>query len=111
MKSINFTLLKDKLLTGEKTQTIRCIYIPFYKENEKVLLKFKGDPILEAKITDYYPKKLKEITEEEAVRDGFESKEECIKGLKEINGIKSEEHYCFIIRFEIIGKITKLTDF
>lgn len=111
MKSINFTLLKERLLSGEKTQTIRCIYIPFYEKNETVLLKFKGDPILEAKITEYYPKKLKEITKEEAIRDGFKNRDECIKGLKEINRIKSAEHYCFIIRFEIIRKVSKITDF
>ena len=49
---------------------------------------------------------MKDITEEEAIKDGFLNRKECLKKLKEINKIKTINRYCFIIKFEPIFTIT-----
>jgi len=106
MKSLNFTKLKKKLVSGEKQQTIRCIFIPTFEENEVIQIKFKKKPLFQAKITEIYPKKVNEINQKEAIADGFENIDDCIKCLLEINNLKSSNHFCFIIKFKPIAKIT-----
>lgn len=100
MKSLNFTVLKEKLISGEKTQTIRCLFIPPFVEGEIIGIRFRKKLIFHAKITEIYPKKLNEITYEESIRDGFNSPYDCIKDLMEINNLKHANRYCFIIRFK-----------
>jgi hypothetical protein len=53
-----------------------------------------------AQVTDIYAKKLKEITDEEAIRDGIPDRKHLIEKLMEMHHLKSDEHYCFVIRFE-----------
>lgn len=76
MPALGFTKLLDKLLDGTKTQTIRkprkhplkvgdVLYI-FWKMRTKQCKKL-GD----AKITKIERKRFKEITEEDAILDGF----------------------------------------
>jgi hypothetical protein len=100
-------MLKGKLLSGEKRQTIRTTFIPNFFEGEIIKIKFNKKEIFRAKVTEIYPKQLFQITEKEAKLDGFDSREECFKGLFELNNLSSLKHYCFIIRFEKILNLDK----
>ena len=104
MKSLNFTHKRDKIWNGEKTQTIRTLFFPTFEENEIVLLKFKKKPLFEVQITEIYIKKIKDLTKEEAKRDGFNSKEELIKALLEINHLKSNNRFCAVIKFKRVSE-------
>lgn len=103
MKSILFTHFKDKLLDRSKQQTFRCIFIPTYEIGEVVDIKFKENNVktslFEAKITNIYPKKIRDVTLREAQADGFNSIEDFRKGIMEINKIKSLDRWGFLIKW------------
>jgi hypothetical protein len=105
-KSLNFTLLREKLEEREKHQTYRMLYVPRYEIGEIIMLTFghkendKKEFLYLAKITDMYPKQIKDLTSNEALQDGFESVEEFQTKVMELNGIKSKNQWGFIIRFE-----------
>ena len=105
MKSINFTVLREKLIKGEKKQTTRCLFIPPYIPEEIVWITYKKIRIYQAVIGEYYPKKIQDLTTEEAIRDGFNTKEGYIEGLMKINNIKDPRRFCFVIPFEHIGEL------
>jgi len=44
-------------------------------------------------------KRIKELTEEEAILDGFKDTKTAIKKVMEINNIKNENRWCYITRF------------
>lgn len=91
--------MKDKLLSREKKQTFRTTFIPTYDFGEIVHIKYKKEIIFDAKITNIYPKQIRDITLEEAQRDGFDSIKEFQKKIMELNKIKSLNHWGFIIQF------------
>lgn len=112
MKSILFTHLKDKLLDGSKTQTYRVLFIPTYEIEEIVAIKFKTifevvcrETLYLAEIKDIYPKQIKDLTIEEAKRDGFKSIDEFQKLVMKINKVKSKNRWGFIIRFKRIKDV------
>lgn len=91
MKSILFTHFREKLLDRTKQQTIRMLMLPGYIISEMLLLRFKHEnntieELFIVLITELFPLQIKNIDHEIAVRDGFESVEECIWGLASING-------------------------
>lgn len=106
MKSITFTVLKDKLISGEKDQTTRVTFVPTFIEGEIVRIVFKEngtkEELFKVRITDIYTKRLKDLTEEEAIRDGFSSLKEFLQELEKLNGLRGDydERYCFVIRFK-----------
>jgi len=76
MPLLGFTKLKDKLLDGSKTQTIRKPRKIPLKVGDKIyiywMLRTKNcEKLGEAKITRIERKRFQDITEEDAVRDGF----------------------------------------
>lgn len=112
MKSILFTHLKDKLLDETKDQTYRVLFIPTYEIGEIVEIKFKTifevicyETLYLAEIKDVYPKQIKDVSLEEAKRDGFESVEEFQRLVMKINRVKSKNRWGFIIRFKKIKDI------
>lgn len=113
MKSIVFTLFKDKLLDGTKTQTYRLFFIPTYIITETVKIDFKEtntrETLFLAKIIDIYPKKIKDLTLLEAKRDGFSSIKEFQEKIMKINRIKNINRWGFITQFKRnIGELEKL---
>lgn len=119
MKSIAFTLLRDKLVQKQKKQTYRLLFIPNFYPGEiiKIVFKHKGEngktkkreELYQAKITEIYPKQLKDITLEEAQRDGFNSIRELQKGVMKLNNIKDLHHWGFIIRWTPLCTIQSFT--
>ena len=110
MKSINFTVKKGALLSGKKKQTIRCLFIPTYEIGEIVKICFNKYELFQAKIEKIYPKLMKDITEKEALLDGFSNLLGCQKKLLELNHIKTLNRYCFIIRFRAVPTLKAFID-
>ena len=106
-KAISFTLLKEKLLDRSKQQTMRMLFLPSYLEEEIVALVFKNkitkekEFLLLVEITEIYAKKLRDVTLQEAQRDGFTSIEECQECLMELNNRKLD-HFVFLTRWKDI---------
>ncbi len=90
------------LLERKKQTTIR-LYSPLKKGDEVEII--AGSVRLgTAKIVDVEVKKLKELTDEDARADGFESREKLIRELRKIYGRKiSESSEVKIIRFKFLG--------
>lgn len=91
MKSLLFTHFRQKLIDRTKQQTIRLLMCPGYMISESILLKFKWEngeieDLFIVIVTELFPVQIKNIDEEIAVKDGFESRDECIHGLATING-------------------------
>ena len=99
MRSINFTCLKEKLLDGSKTQTYRVLFVPSVYPGDIVTLKFEKKPLLQAEITEVYPRRLGDLTPEEARRDGFATVEEMKDAIKKLNGVRDDRHWGFVIRW------------
>lgn len=108
-KSLNFTLMKEKLLDGSKTQTYRTNFIPTYECGEIIAIKFKKEFLFLAKVWNLYPKQIKNLDIEEAKRDGFLSIEDFQDKIMELNKIKSMNHWGFITIFEKIKNIIDYT--
>jgi len=105
MKSILFTVLEDKLLSRKKVQTYRTNFIPKYEIGEIVMLRFKykdgtRKDLYPVKITEVFPKQIKELSYKDAILDGFESRTEFVKEIIRLNNIKSENQWGFITRWK-----------
>ena len=99
MKSLKFTYLKELLLDGSKTTTIRCLFIPNFGEDEIIAIKFQDEVLFPAEVVSVVPKRLSEITDEDAIKDGFKNREEAMKKIMALNKIKDKQRFCFIITF------------
>ena len=97
----------DKLLTGEKKSTIRLgMYVPKYHE---VIIHSGGKPICIAKITRVTYKKIKDLTDEDAVRDGFGNLKALLNELKKIYGSIRPEEIVTIIELKVRKDLRNLT--
>jgi hypothetical protein len=81
MVLLGFTKLKDKLLDGSKTQTIRKPRKIPLKVGDKLYIYWKlrtkqCQKLGEAKVTDVVRKRFRDITEEDAIRDGLSTLQE-----------------------------------
>jgi uncharacterized protein YqfB (UPF0267 family) len=104
-KSLSFTILKEKLLSKEKTQSIRALYIPTYEIGEKIALVFKSENkkkefLYFVKIEYIEPIRLCDISEKIAKRDGFNTIEECQQCIMKLNHCKINQ-WVFIIQWKV----------
>lgn len=85
----------DKLLSGAKTTTIRLgVVKPKYME---VVVHGRGRPLAKARITSVEYKRVSELTEEDARRDGFSSLRELLEALRSVYGnVKPDDHVTII---------------
>ncbi|RLF86800.1 ASCH domain-containing protein [Thermococci archaeon] len=96
---------KDLLLSGKKRATIRVGKVNL-KSGDEVLIHSGGYVIGKAKIRKVEKKRVSELTEEDAIMDGFKNKEELLDALKEhYKNIKSDTEVT-VVEFEF----TKLLD-
>jgi len=96
----------DLILSGKKTATIRKGYwVPKFKE---IILHGGGRPFAVAEITDVIYKKLRELSNEEVLEDGFSSKDELVKELRKAYGDVHENDLVTIIKFKVKKKLTEL---
>lgn len=95
------------ILSGVKTTTIRLgKVIPKCRE---IIIHSEGRPIAEAKIKNTIYKKVKELTDEDAKKDGYSSVDELLNDLKNIYGvdIKPDDDVT-IIEFEVTRKFSDI---
>lgn len=96
---------KDLLLSRKKRATIRVGKVNL-KPGDEVLIHSGGYVIGKAKIRKVEKKRVSELTEEDAIMDGFKNKEELLDALKEhYKNIKSDTEVT-VVEFEF----TKLLD-
>ena len=90
------------ILEGKKTSTIR-LYSPV-KKGDVVEIRAGKVRIGTAVIEDVEVKEVRELTDEDAGRDGFNSREELIKALRKIYGKRiSNTTEVKLIKFRLLG--------
>ncbi len=96
----------DKLLSGDKKTTIRLgIVKPRYEE---VIIHGHGRPLAKARIVSVEVKKVKDLTIEDAKRDGFNSVEELLDALRKAYGVVKKNDLVTIITLDIVKRLDKL---
>ncbi len=92
------------ILNGRKKATIRLGYV-IPKSNE-IIIHAGGRPIARAVIRNVVYKKVRELTREDAVKDGYNSLEELLRDLEEVYETKlSGDEIVSIIEFEVKEEI------
>ncbi len=100
MKHLQFLgIYKDLLIDGKKDITIRLTK-PKLKPGEIFIIDCGGKSIGKFRVKNIYTKKIKEITDEEAIRDGYKNKEDLIIDLKRIYKGIDDNKEVVIIEFE-----------
>ncbi|WP_280109488.1 ASCH domain-containing protein [Ferroglobus placidus] len=92
----------EMILKKGKTTTVRR-GIKRYPVGKIVELTVNYEPFAKAKIERVVVKRVSELTDEDARRDGFESKEELINALKKIYGNINENEFVTIVHFSLVG--------
>ncbi len=89
----------NAILSGAKKATIRLgKVIPKYKE---MIVHGGGRPIAKIKITRVTYKKVKDLTDSDAIIDGFKSRDELIAALRKAYGEVKDDDIVTIIEFEV----------
>ena len=110
MKQLNFKKeYKEKLQSGRKTTTIRMN--TDLKPREIVEIVAGGESCGYARIKSIVKKRISEINNKDAKKDGFKNRRELLKALKKIYGKITPETQVYIIRFEKARKkISKISN-
>jgi len=99
MKQLNFKKeYKEILQSGQKITTIRMN--TDLKPREIVEIVAGGESCGYARIKSIVKKKISEINNKDAKKDGFKNRKELLKALKKIYGKITPETQVYIIRFE-----------
>lgn len=104
MPLLGFTKFKDKLLNGEKTQTIRRPRKRPLKVGDRLFVYFKlrtkeCEKLGEAKVTKVVRKKLGNMTLEDAIKDGFSDRTALALALTKMHNLR---YYPFNEEFDVI---------
>jgi len=114
MPLIGFTKLKEKLLDGSKTQTIRKPRKHPIKVGDKLFIYWKlrtksCEKLGEGLVTKIVKKRFDRLTEEDAVKDGFEAKRISGISISALGYLKTElgimhgfDNICESTEFDII---------
>lgn len=97
--------VKD-ILSGRKKATIRLGKVKL-KYNE-LIVHGGGRPVAKVRVTGVRYKRVSELTDEDAVKDGFRSREELLEALRRMYGDFSEDDYVTIIEFEVVQDLSSL---
>ena len=96
---------KSKILKGKKTSTIRFGNYEATPGSEVYLAITPSDSVIaRIKITDIKKKMIKELTLEDAKKDGFKDLKELINTLNKIYGTLQGDDEVTIIEFDVIKK-------
>ncbi|MBC7114299.1 MAG: hypothetical protein PWR13_759 [Archaeoglobi archaeon] len=91
----------EAIITGNKITTIRKGR-RVYPVGSVVELVSKNETFARARIDKVEIKKVRELTDEDALRDGFSSRMELLKELKKIYGSISSEDEVTIVHFTLV---------
>jgi hypothetical protein len=96
----------NDILAGRKRATIRLGVVRLrYPE---LIVHGGGRPVAKVKVLSVRYKKVSELTDEDAVKDGFKTRDELIEALKQTYGDVKPDDYVTIIEFEVIQDLTSL---
>ncbi|MCD6301218.1 MAG: ASCH domain-containing protein [Staphylothermus sp.] len=96
----------EDILTGKKKATIRKgIVVPKYEE---IIVHGGGKPVAKIKVTKVTHKRLHELTNEDALKDGFKNKEELIRELKRVYLELTDNDWVTIIEFDLVQRLDHL---
>lgn len=96
----------DDILSGRKRTTIRLGRVRV-KYNE-LIIHGGGRPVAKVRVTNVVYKRVSELTDEDAVKDGFGSREELLEALRHMYGEFRDNDYVTIIEFEVIQDLSSL---
>ena len=97
----------DLILSGKKTTTIRLGRV--VPKHDEIIIHGGGRPIAKAKIKRVVYKRVRELTEEDARKDGYNSLEELLQDLEDVYGRRVyPDDIVTIIEFEVIQTFTDL---
>jgi len=101
MERINFDAeFVEKIINGEKITTVRK-GIKSYPVGRIVELTSDGKRFALAKVKKVVVKRVRELTDEDAIRDGFKSRNELISALKRIYGDLRDDEFVTVVHFEV----------
>jgi len=97
----------DLILEGKKTLTIRLgIVKPRYEE---IIIHGGGRPIAKVKIIRVYHKRIGELSDDDAIKDGFENRKELINELRKIYEKIGDDDWVTLIEFKIVQRLDQLS--
>ena len=97
----------EAILSGKKRATIRLGRRPNLNPGDTVLIHSGGYAIGRAVVERVESKRVSELTDEDAVLDGFGSREELIRALKEHYKRVDDDSLAHIIVFRLVEKFQK----
>ena len=95
---------KSKLHSGRKLCTIRLLKREKYEPGQLVLIHCGGEYVGKARITAVSVKRVCELTQEDAEKDGFRSKSELIKALNRHYGDIHPSDSVAVIELELLER-------
>ncbi len=96
----------EDILSGRKKATIRRgIVKPKYDE---IIVHGGGRPVAKIRVVRVYYKRVYELSDEDALKDGFSSREELVRELKNVYPDIRDDEYVTIIEFEVIQRLDRL---
>ncbi|MEZ0290537.1 MAG: ASCH domain-containing protein [Sulfolobales archaeon] len=97
----------EMILSNKKTSTIRLGYV--IPKKREVIVHSGGRPIAKILIEEVIHKRLYELSEEDAKREGYRDLSELIRELRKIYGEKlRRESMITIIRFRVVERLDSL---
>lgn len=101
-KRINFDEeYVEAIKSGDKVTTVRR-GIKSYPVGRIVELTANYKPFARARVDKVVIKRVKELSNEDARRDGFSSRDDLIKALKRIYGNINEEEFVTVVHFTVV---------
>jgi len=96
----------EAILDGRKTTTVRR-GVKSYPVGKLVELTVNNTRTFAlARVKKVVVKRVKELNDEDAVRDGFSNKRELIAALRRIYGDVKDEEFVTVVHFEVVGRRT-----
>ena len=97
----------ERILEGRKVTSLRS-NVRDIKVGSIKPFTSKGTRFAKARILEVKPIKLKQLTEENAKMDGFDSLEKLLEGLKQFYKRLTPDSNLYAVRFEVVEKIQKI---
>jgi len=108
MKHLEFDgRYREAILKGRKRATVRLGKKPNLREGDVVVIHSGGYAVGRAVIERVESKTVGELTDEDAFLDGFSSREELIKALKEHYKYVNDDSKAHVVVFRLIEKFDK----
>ncbi len=96
----------DDILSGRKRATIRLGKVKV--KYDELIVHGGGRPVAKVKVTNVVYKKVKELTDEDARKDGFRGLSELLEALKKVYGDIKPDDTVTIIEFDVIQNLSEL---